>query len=86
MKFISNLPTYRTVNDGALALAVSATAGATNTTITIETGTGFTANEPTGTVTYKHRVGPALTNLATTMTGATSFGFLKKTSQDTYSI
>ncbi len=76
-------PSYPTVNDAALTLTASA--GLTNTSVTIGTGTGFTANDATAT-TYDIDVGPALTNLATTMTGATPVGFLKKTGADTYSI
>jgi hypothetical protein len=78
----ANLPAYPTVNDAALTLTVSA--GATNTSVTIGTGTGFTANDATAT-TYDIDVGPALTNLATTMTGAGT-GFLRKNGADTYSL
>jgi len=77
-----NLPTYPTVNDASLTLTAST--GATNTAVTIGTGTGFTANDSTNT-TYDIDIGPALTNLSGIMTGAGS-GFLKKTAQDTYSI
>jgi hypothetical protein len=76
----SQLPT---VNDGGLTLQIG-TAGATNTSVTVGTGTGFTAND-TGTTTYDIKIGPALTNLATIMTGAGSIGLLKKTAADTYS-
>ena len=72
-----------TVNDGALALTVSAAASGQG--VVLGTGTGFTANEPAGTVTYDIDVGPALTSLATIMNGATT-GFLKKTANDTYAI
>jgi hypothetical protein len=72
-----------TVNNATLSLTASA--GATNTSVTIGTGTGFSANDSTNR-TYDIDVGPALTNLATAMTGATPVGFLKKTGQDTYSI
>ena len=72
-----------TVGDGALTLGIG-TAAATATTVTIGTGTGFTANDSTA-VTYDIKVGPALTALASTMTGASS-GFVKKTAADTYSI
>lgn len=64
------------------ALTLTASAGATNTAVTIGTGTGFTSNDDTAT-TYDIDVGPALTNLATIMTGA-AVGVLKKTAQDTY--
>lgn len=76
----SNIPT---VNDGTLTLGIG-TAGATNTTVTVATGTGFSANTATNT-TYNLSIGPALTNLASTMTGATT-GFLKKTAADTYTL
>jgi len=72
------------VNNGALELQISGTAGATNTTITVETGDGFFANNQSD-VTYTQKVGPALTALASTMTG-TGTGFLKKTAQDTYTL
>lgn len=76
----SQLPT---VNDGALALTVSAAASGQG--VVLGTGTGFTANEPAGTITYDIDVGPALTSLATIMNGAT-VGFIKKSANDTYSI
>lgn len=76
----SQLPT---VNDGSLTLQIGA-AGATNTSITIGTGTGFTANDVTNT-TYDIKVGPALSALATSMTGAGT-GFLRKNGADTYTI
>lgn len=76
----SNIPT---VNAGTLTLQVGA-AGATNTTLTVGTGTGFNANTATN-ATYSVSVGPALTALASTMTGAGS-GFLKKTGADTYAL
>lgn len=79
---VLNTPAAATVNNGTLTLTASA--GATNTSVTIGTGTGFSANDLNN-ETYDIDVGPALTNLATTMTGAGS-GFLKKTAQDTYTI
>jgi len=69
-------------NNGTLAL--TSTAGATNTAVTIGTGTGFSANTASN-LTYDIDVGPALTALATTMTGAGS-GFLRKNGADTYSL
>ena len=72
-----------TVGDGALTLGIGV-AAATATTVTIGTGTGYTAN--TGSAyTYDIKVGPALTALASIMTGAGA-GFVKKTAADTYSI
>lgn len=71
-----------TPNNGTLAL--TATAGATNTAVTIGTGSGFSANTASN-LTYDIDVGPALSNLATTMTGAGS-GFLKKSGADTYTV
>jgi len=70
------------INNGTLALTVSA--GATNTGVTLGTGTGFSANTASN-VTYDIDVGPAISNLATTMTGASS-GFLKKSAADTYTV
>ena len=72
-----------TVGDAAFTLSIG-TAGATNTSVTIGTGTGWTANDLTDT-TYDIKVGPALTNLATFMTTATA-GFIRRTAQDTYTI
>lgn len=72
-----------TVGDADLTLAIGA-AGLTNTSVTIGTGTGFTANDTTA-ITYDIKVGPALTNLATFMTTATA-GFIRRTAQDTYTI
>lgn len=76
----SDIPT---VNNGTLSLSIGA-AGATNTTVTVGTGTGFSANTASN-LGYTVSVGPALTALATTMTGATT-GFLKKTGADTYTL
>ena len=76
---ISGTPT---IGNGALTLTASA--GLTNTAVTVSAGTGFTANS-TGGSTYDIDVGPALTNLATFMTTATA-GFIKRTGQDTYGI
>ena len=72
------------IKDGTLALEIG-TAGATNTTVTVGTGTGFSANTASNS-TYSIKVGPALTNLASTMTGAGTSGFLKKTGADTYTL
>jgi hypothetical protein len=72
-----------TVGDAALTLAIG-TAGATNTSVTIGTGTGFTANDLTA-ATYDIKIGPALTNLVSFMTTATA-GFIRRTAQDTYTI
>lgn len=72
-----------TVGDASLTLAIG-TAGATNTSVTIGTGTGFTANDLTA-ATYDIKVGPALTNLAAFMTTATA-GFIRRTAQDAYTI
>lgn len=70
------------INNGTLAL--TATTGSTNTAITIGTGTGFSANTASN-LTYDIDVGPALSALATTMTGAGS-AFLRKNGADTYSL
>ena len=80
LALISNIPT---VNAGTLTLSIGS-AGATATTVTVGTGTGFDANTATN-ATYSLSIGPAITNLASTMTGATT-GFLKKSSADTYTL
>lgn len=72
-----------TVGDATLTAAVSS-AGATNTAVALNFSGTFSANSTTNR-TINAVVGPALTNLATTMTGATT-GFLKKTAQDTYTL
>jgi hypothetical protein len=82
----SGLPSWATpaaINDGTLTFSIGA-AAATNNTVTVATGTGFSANTATN-ATYQISVGPALTNLATTMT-STNLGFLKKTAADTYTL
>jgi hypothetical protein len=65
-------------------LTLQAQAGLTNTSVSIGTGTGFSANTATNT-TYQVNVGPALSALAGTMTGAGS-GFLRKSGADTYTL
>ena len=80
----SGIPSWATpaaINDGTLTFSIGAPA-ATNHTVTVATGTGFSANTATN-ADYQISVGPALTNLATTMTGV-NLGFLKKTAADTY--
>ena len=72
-----------TVNDGSLTLQIGV-AGPTNTSVTVGTGTGFTANDVTNT-TYDIRVGPALSALSSFMTTATA-GFIRRSGQDTYEI
>lgn len=68
--------------EGAGTLSLTVSGGATNTALVVGTGTGFNANT-TSNATYDIDVGPALTALASFMTGAGS-GFIKKTAQDTY--
>lgn len=63
---------------------VASTAGATNTAVELSFSATYNANIGTN-VTAKTVVGPAITALSTTMTGATT-GFLKKTGADTYSL
>jgi hypothetical protein len=70
------------VNNGTLAL--TAGSGATNTSVSIGTGTGFSANTASN-LTYTINVGPAISALSTTMTGAGT-GFLRKNGADTYSL
>jgi VCBS repeat-containing protein len=82
----SGLPSWATpaaINDGTLTFSIGA-AAATNNTVTVATGTGFSANTATN-ATYQISVGPALTNLSTIMTSG-NLGFLKKTAQDTYTL
>jgi hypothetical protein len=79
---VINAPAAQTINDGTLTLTASA--GSTGTSVTIGTGSGFSANDVSN-ETYDIDVGPALTNLATTMTGVGS-GFLRKNGQDTYTL
>jgi hypothetical protein len=82
----SGIPSWATpaaINDGTLTFSIGA-AAATNNTVTVATGTGFSANTATN-ATYQISVGPALTNLATTMTSE-NLGFLKKTGVDTYTL
>lgn len=69
---------------GAGTLALTTSAAASGTAIAIGTGTGFNANTSTN-FTYDVDVGPALTALATTMTGAGT-GFLRKNGADTYTL
>lgn len=69
------------IYSGSLTLSIGA-AGATNTSITVATGTGFTANS-TGSTTYQLSIGPAISALTTIMTGATT-GYLTKSAADTY--
>jgi len=73
-----------TVNNNKLDLTVSATPAATGATITVPTGTGFTANDDTDT-TYSIAIGPALKELADTLTG-TGSGFLKKDGADNLTV
>ena len=72
------------VGDGALTIAAR-TAGATNTDVTLELSTAYSANTSTAT-TIKAVVGPALTALSTLMTTAGA-GFIRRgATADTYSI
>ena len=76
--------TGATLGDGGLTLQVGGTAAATNNTVTVSTGTGFTANAASAS-TYELRIGPALTAFVTQMTGAGT-GFLRKNGADTFSV
>ena len=71
------------IANAGLTLQVSG-AASSGTAIGIGTGTGFTANASSAS-TYSITTGPALSALATTMSGATT-GFLKKTAADTYTL
>jgi hypothetical protein len=82
----SGIPSWATpaaINDGTLTFSIGAPA-ATNNTVTVAAGTGFSANTATN-ANYQISVGPALTNLSTIMTDA-NLGFLKKTGVDTYQL
>ncbi len=79
----SNVLSQPTIGNATLTLNIGS-AAASNNTVTVATGTGFSANA-TSNSTYSLSIGPALTNLASTMTGAGS-GFLKKTDADTFSV
>jgi hypothetical protein len=76
--------TGATPGNGGLTLQVGGTAAATNNTVTVSTGTGFTANASSAS-TYELRIGPALTAFASQMTGAGT-GFLRKNGADTFSL
>jgi hypothetical protein len=85
LTLVSGVPAWSSaaaVNNGTLAL--TAGSGATNTSVSIGTGTGFSANTASN-ITYTVNVGPAISALATTMTG-TGSGFLRKNGADTYSL
>ena len=70
------------VNDGTLTLNIGA-AGATGSSVTVATGTGFSADVAAN-QTYSLAVGPALTDYATKLTGAkTGSGLLQKSAADT---
>lgn len=72
------------VGDATLT-ASGASAGATNTHVALEFSGSFSANA-TVNRTIKPVVGPALSALATVMTGAASTGFLKKSGEDSYTL
>jgi hypothetical protein len=76
----SDIPT---VNNGTLG-AAAVSAGATNTTVALNFSAAYSANTASN-VTVNPVVGPALTALASTMTGAGT-GFLRKNGADTYSL
>jgi hypothetical protein len=82
----ANILNTPTIGNGKLDLSIGAN-GNTATSVTVGTGvesTGFTANATTD-YNYKIRVGPALENLVTLMTGAGT-GRIQKTGQDSYSL
>lgn len=76
----SDIPT---VNNGTLTTTAS-TAGATNTGIEVTLSAGWSANSASN-VTIKNTVGPAISALVSTMTGAGT-GFLRKNGADTYTL
>ena len=73
-----------TVNNGTLTLSIGGTGAASGSALTVQTGTGFSANTATN-ATYELRVGPAITALATLMNTATA-GFIRRTGLNTYSV
>jgi hypothetical protein len=73
----------QTVNNGTLSWAASTT-GATNTTVAASLSGAYSANTADNR-TMSLAIGPAITALATTMTGAGT-GFLRKNGADTYSL
>jgi hypothetical protein len=86
--FILDTNTYLTSGDlvapgnGTLGVSISVTAANSGTALSWGTGTGFSANTGTNT-TYDLRIGPALKDLAETMTGAGT-GLLKKDGADNF--
>jgi len=72
-----------TVNNGTLTLSIG-TAAASGATVTVGTGTGFSANTASNS-TYSLSIGPALSALATLMTTATA-GFIRRTGVDTFAV
>ena len=96
--FAANLAGNRTVNlpdlSGTLALTSDigngtltlniGSAAATGNAVTVSSGSGFSANTGNNS-TYSISIGPAISALATTMTGAGT-GFLRKNGADTYSL
>ena len=71
------------INNGTLS-ASAGTAGSTNTTVALNFSGSYSANTASN-ITVNPVVGPALTALASTMTGAGT-GFLRKNGADTYSL
>lgn len=77
------IKSFTAPNDGTLSIATK-TAGATNTDVTLNLSGAYSANTATNR-TINAVVGPAITALASTMTGAGT-GFLRKNGADTYTI
>jgi len=71
-----------TIGDGTLT-ATTPSAGSTNTTVNLNFSGTYSANT-TINRTIRTVVGPALTNLASFMTGTGNIGFIKKSGADTY--
>lgn len=71
------------INNGTLS-ASAGTAGSTNTTVALNFSGSYSANTANN-ITVNPVVGPALTALASTMTGAGT-GFLRKNGADTYAL
>jgi hypothetical protein len=79
----SELSGTPTIGDGTLSWG-TASAGSTNTTVAGSLSGAYSANT-TNNRTLNLAIGPALTNLASTMTG-TGSGFLRKNGADTYTL
>lgn len=79
-----NFTNTPTIGDGTLS-ASGNTTGSTGVTVDLNFSGTYSANT-TDDITVNPVVGPALSNLASYMTGTNNIGFIKKTAQDTYTV